>query len=68
MNEDEPTQGDLDPTRPIEVLPDGRLRFYLYDQAGNMVPMAAPDDVFWRNFIVWTRKFDRYGPTLTKEF
>lgn len=53
---------DLAPTKPIEVLPDGRLKLTIYAQDGTFVEMACPDNEHNRRFIVWLRKFDRYGP------
>lgn len=57
--------GELSPTRPIETVPGG-LAYQIYGQDGKLIRMTCKDTPHNRNFIVWLRKFDRYGPiTLT---
>lgn len=52
---------DLDPTRPIETTPDGLLVMPIYGQDGKFVFLNAKDTPHNRRFVVWLRKFDRYG-------
>lgn len=53
--------GELDPTWAIEEVPGG-LAYRLYAQDGTFVRMTCKDTPHFRRFIVWLRKFDRYGP------
>lgn len=53
--------GELEPTRPIETTADGKIIVSLYGQDGRLVHMTAKDTPDGRRFVVWLRKFDRYG-------